>query len=825
MRRVLTAAALTAALAMSAAAPLRLSLPFGDGMVLQRRTPIKVEGIAAPGRTVTVGLAGDTVSAASAADGSWLVTLPAREADKGLSMTVTDGHDTIGLTDIAVGEVWIASGQSNMEFRLRYDSWRDSAMVEDADLRFFTMRPIAYTNPPEWSAEVRAEVDSLRLFAPAEWESATRKTLPDQSAIAYYFARELRDSLAVPVGVITNAIGGSPIESWMSRQALASSFPAMLDNWPDNDAVQPWVRQRMLQNVPDAADGHGHPYAVTYLYDSAVRPLGQFAVAGVIWYQGESNAHDPAGHELMFPAMVQCWRETAGQPDMPFHTVQLSSIARDLWPEFRDSQRRMAAAMPHVTVSVSSDSGDSLDVHPRVKRPVGHRLALQALAMNYGRPLDPSGPMPVGAAGVCGGDSVRLLLSSAHGLTTSDGTDPRTFELMDGSGQWHPATARILPDGSVLLYAQGVTDARSVRYGWQPFTRANLINDKQLPASTFMIDILSATDPDAGITAGVSAPFAGRIGGMVVSAGGANFPEDPLGAASQKKLYRGIYATSADKLTDGLTPQWHRIGLLPDGIAYGASACNGDTLYMIGGTDNSGAVRNVTAMWLDGDMQPQFVSMPPLPVAMDNMGAAVSDNVLYVSGGNADGKPCNMLLALDLSKPEKWKKLKSFPGNPRTQPAMAAADGALWLFGGFAGGKKPTLDRDILRYDIAKGKWSCLTPSLLEEDADINFGGGVAAAMPDGSIVVAGGVNPEVFLNALRAPQPDYIHHPVEWYRFNSAVCRFDPRTGELTLLDRTSDAARAGASLVPVNGDTLVLLGGELKPRIRTPRHHIIRL
>lgn len=824
-RNIILAVSLLAASQVVAAVPFTVAPPAGQGMVVQRGTPLRLNGTAEPGSTVRLSLGGGTAQAVADPDGHWTAKLPAMEAATGLQLTAICGADTVKIGDVAVGEVWIASGQSNMELRLIYTEGgrTQAAKANDPLLRFMAYTPKYFTNAQAWSDSARAEVDRYEMFAEPKWEAVTPDNALQLSAIGYYFGAELRDSLNVPVGIITNAVGGSTTESWMPADTLERCFPDILANWPDNDAVQPWVRKRSLENVPDLREGRKHPYAPAYMFECAVRPLGAYPVAGVVWYQGESNAHDVEGHERMFPSMVNAWRDALDNPRLPFITVQLSSIARPLWPEFRDSQRRMAQAIDNVSMVVSYDRGDSLDVHPRQKRPIGHRAAAQALRKHYGVNVAADGPSPVVAYGATDG-TVTLWTGNIQGLTTSDGTDPRTFELRDQEGNWHFCAASIQPDNTVRLTPAEPFRATAVRYGWQPYSRANMIDNDSLPTSTFMTDIIYGAPSEEGIAVGISGAYAGKIGDKLISVGGANFPTDPLGATSTKKLYAGIYAADINGLLQDGTAQWSKIGALDAPAAYGAVAETPDGLVLIGGTDDKGSLKRVVRLTVNGDGQAVVTPMPSLPVTMDNMNAAWLDGTVYVAGGNVDGKPSNAAFALDPGA-RSWRRLPDFPGNPRIQPAVAAADGALWLFSGFAGGDNPTLDRSVLKYDAATGSWRELTPALLDQEPDINYGGGCSVTLPDGRIMLAGGVNPTVFLNALKAPQPDYIHHPVEWYRFNPVVMLFDPATGEMTVAERNADTARAGASLVRIAPDRVIMLGGELKPRIRTPHPALLTL
>jgi sialate O-acetylesterase len=209
--------------------------------------------------------------------------------------------------------------------------------------------------------------------------------------------------------------------------------------------------------------------------------MGDFPVKGVIWYQGESNDYDIPMHERLFGLLVDSWRDNWNNPDMPFHFVQLSSLDRPSWPAFRDSQRKLAEMIPHCEMAVSSDLGDSLDIHPRQKRPVGERLARLALHHDYGTDIVPCGPVLKEA--VWNGEETVLSFDFADGLKTSDAQDIRCFEMASEDEKFVPAEA-VIRDGKVVLTSE-IRSPRYVRYAWQPFTRANLVNGDDLPASTF----------------------------------------------------------------------------------------------------------------------------------------------------------------------------------------------------------------------------------------------------------------------------------------------------------------------------------------------------
>ena len=459
---------------------------FCDRMVLQRNVPLTIKGIADAGEEVTLKLEGpfQTIrkTAVTSGNGRWEMNLNPMEAAEGLRLTITGGDRKLVFEDVAVGEVWLCSGQSNMAFRL-CESADAGYLTDDSGLRFFDMKARWNTYAARWDEDAVAAVQRLEYYCPASWEYCCAESSHDFSAVAYHFGRMLRDSLDVPVGLICNAVGGSACESWIDRTTLETEFPAILRNWMGNDFIQDWVRGRAALNIGYPESGATrHPYEPCYLFESGIAPLEGYPVKGVIWYQGESNAHNFEAHKELFPLLVSSWRTFWNNPDMPFHFVQLSSLSRPSWPWFRDSQRRLAESVPHCGMAVSSDVGDSLDVHPRLKKPVGERLARLALHHDYGAGITPSGPRFVKA--VCSNGIISLEFEHAEGLNTSDGKPLRCFETAGEDGIFRPVEARI--EGEQVIIETGDGIPHQIRYAWQSFTRANLVNKDGLPASTFL---------------------------------------------------------------------------------------------------------------------------------------------------------------------------------------------------------------------------------------------------------------------------------------------------------------------------------------------------
>jgi len=464
---------------------LKLSSLYTDYMVLQRDIPLDIHGTANTGEKVTVSIANQKVSAIANNRGEWSVVLQPLSVSEDQTLTIEAGKQKKEFKHVAVGEVWLCSGQSNMAFMLFQAATgkQDIPAANDPGLRLYDMKGRWETYDVAWPASCLDSLNHLQYFEETTWKPTTPESASRFSAIAYYYGKMLRDSLKVPVGLICNAIGGSPAESWIDRNTLETKFPAILKDWLWNDFIQDWVRGRAAKNLTNDTTKLGrHPYEPCYLYESGILPLQQYPIKGVIWYQGESNAHNMEAHEQLFHLLVDSWRSNWKNPQMPFYFVQLSSLNRPSWTWFRDSQLRLMKDIPNTGMAVCSDHGDSLDVHPRSKQPVGERLARWALNKTYGHTVTPSGPIFKNVTR----ESETLVVSFDYGkgLRTSDGKAPKTFEIAEVDGMFHPAQVSIEGD-KIRLSAEGVKSPRLVRYGWQPFTRANLVNQEGLPASTF----------------------------------------------------------------------------------------------------------------------------------------------------------------------------------------------------------------------------------------------------------------------------------------------------------------------------------------------------
>ncbi len=465
---------------------LQMPMIFSDNMVLQRERPLPISGTANAGEKITVTIDKQKHTAVTADNGKWSVVLQPLKTSETYTLTVSSPKKKLTYKNVAAGEVWLCSGQSNMEFRLRQSATAktDIPQANNPQIRLFDMKPRWFTNDITWSESALDSINHLHYFTQPEWQSVTPETAAQFSAVAYYFGKMLQDSLNVPIGLINNAVGGSTTESWVNRWALEYHFPAILCDWKNNDFIQDWARGRAKKNLAEKADKlQRHPYEPSYLFDAGIRPLEKFPIRGAIWYQGESNAHNKEAHAKLFKLLVESWRENWNDARMPFYFVQLSSINRPSWTWFRDSQRRLQQEIPHTGMAVSSDVGDSLDVHPTQKKEVGMRLARLALNETYGmKNVVPAGPLFRSAAFRNG--AAYVSFDNAEGMKSSDGKPIITFEVAEFPGLFYPATA-VVEGNQIKASSPEVKNPKYVRYGWQPFTRANLVNAAGLPASTF----------------------------------------------------------------------------------------------------------------------------------------------------------------------------------------------------------------------------------------------------------------------------------------------------------------------------------------------------
>lgn len=471
---------------------LQLPAVFASYMVLQRNKPIKFYGTANSGERIAVAFNGKKQTAVADENGNWQTAFPAMQAGGPFQATISSSDKTIILDDIVIGEVWLCSGQSNMAFPLRSainDKNEMAQAQKNGTLRLLNRKVLAETDNTAWDSTTLDKVNKLHYFS-GTWQRCDSVAAKSFSAVAYYFAKKLQQQLHVPVGLIEVAVGGSTTESWIDRYTMEHDAELVneLYNWRKSDFYQPWVRERADTNLKNSTNPkQRHPYEPCYNYEAGIAQFINFPIAGVIWYQGESNAHNIELHETVFPKLVASWRKKWGYA-FPFYYVQLSSLNRPSWTAFRNSQLQLLKTIPNSGMAVSSDVGDFNNVHPRHKKEVGDRLARLALHFTYKqKSVAPYGPMPLKALR----QNDRVVVSFHYAgsqLKTEDGKPLRGFMLRNGKGIEKEANAFIQKNRVVIPLDKNEKPV-AVLYGWKPYTDANLVNEEQLPASTFKITI------------------------------------------------------------------------------------------------------------------------------------------------------------------------------------------------------------------------------------------------------------------------------------------------------------------------------------------------
>jgi len=446
------------ALAPVAWAEVRLPAIFGDNLVLQQTTEAPIWGWADANEKVTVSFGEQTVTATADAQGKWKTAVKTPSFGGPFTLKVAGKDSTIQRKNVLVGEVWVCSGQSNMEWSVRRATNPDEeiANAQYPEIRLFTVRKSVSDTP----------VDDCQ----GQWAECSPESVGDFSAVAYYFGRKLHKELGIPVGLINTSWGGTRAEAWTSAEGLAGE--------PD---FQP-ILDRSKPFKP------GNPHQGSVLYNGMLHPVVPFAIRGAIWYQGESNVGRAVQYARLFPAMIGDWRKQWGQGDFAFLFVQLAPFHygnNGLLPELWDAQLKTLKTVENTGMAVTTDIGDFRDIHPKNKQDVGARLARWALADTYGKEVVKSGPIYTGMEVEHG--AVRVRFDHAQGLKSRDGKPLTDFTIAGEDGEFAPATAEI--DGeTVLVKSDAVQDPVAVRCGWNNTVNPNLVNGEGLPASPFRTD-------------------------------------------------------------------------------------------------------------------------------------------------------------------------------------------------------------------------------------------------------------------------------------------------------------------------------------------------
>jgi sialate O-acetylesterase len=432
---------------------------FTNGAVLQRGQVVPVWGTAEDGEKVTVELGKQKVST-TAKDGKWRVDLQPLEVGDALTMTIS-GKNTVEVKNLLVGEVWVCSGQSNMEYKFNGAATanEDKPKANYPKLRMFTVKRTTASSP---------QTESV-----GSWIECTPETVGGFSAVGYYFAQDLHEKLGVPIGMIHTSWGGTPAQAWTS-----------IEGFEGHEELQGFTKnaQDLLAKPPEKGPG---PNQATSLYNGMIAPILPYGMKGVIWYQGESNAKQSKQYQTLFPAMIADWRNKWKQGNFPFFFVQIAPF-KGQPPEIREAQFLTLAKSENTAMAVTTDVGNANDIHPKQKKPVGHRLALAARALVYGEKIEHSGPLYDSMK--ASADAIELSFKHVGGgLVAKDG-DLKGFTIAGEDGKFVPAKAVIKGD-KIVVSADEVKSPKAARYGWVNVPDVNLYNKEDLPASPFRTDV------------------------------------------------------------------------------------------------------------------------------------------------------------------------------------------------------------------------------------------------------------------------------------------------------------------------------------------------
>ncbi len=471
---------------------------FGDSMVLQRDHQNPVWGKAAPGEQITVSIDAQKHSAVADDKGNWRVVLEPMAVGEPKVLAV-NGKNEIRFTDVLVGEVWICSGQSNMQWAVSNST---NFSLEAPAANYPGIRMINFpqvgVQEPVWSHDQR------------KWMVCSPETVGGFSAVGYFFARQLHQTLNVPIGMINNAWGGSACEAWIERERLASDaqYAPLMERWTTMETRYETLSTKTdldeqekaeLGNLKKQMTGNQRP---ANIYNGVLSSHIGFGIRGAIWYQGESNAGRAYQYRELFPLMISNWRDKWGQGDFPFYWVQLADFkveksepADSDWAELREAQTMTMSKLPKTGQAVIIDIGEGKDIHPRNKVDVGMRLARWALANEYEKKIPFRSP-EFKSMEVSGNKAVLTFDYVGKRWRPFDVAEPIGFAVAGDDKKFVFANAKVLPDGRVEVSAEAVPTPVSVRYGWADNPVCNLFSQDDLPLTPFR------TDDWPGVTAG-----------------------------------------------------------------------------------------------------------------------------------------------------------------------------------------------------------------------------------------------------------------------------------------------------------------------------------
>ncbi len=495
---------------------LRLPAIFSDHMVLQRDQPVAVWGWAESGADVDVHFKGQKVTTQADETGRWRVNLEPLQADaEPAQLKVTSGEQALTVDDVLVGEVWLCSGQSNMEWTV------DRSADADAEIAAADWPLIRHIDAPR-----RPSMLPMHDIQ-ADWQVCSPETAAKFTAVGYYFARKLHQELDVPIGLVNCSWGGTRIEPWIPIQGfakvpeLAELYKTIQAKQPSSDAYQAsarayldaldgWMEQaeehlatRGLITEPKAFPDQLQPFTnhqdPTMLFNGMMRPFIPYTIRGSIWYQGESNRKDGMAYLYMTKALVLGWREVWERPDLPYYYVQIAPFQYGdenphVLARFWEAQAEIEKQIKHTGMVVIHDIGNLKDIHPANKQDVGARLANMALKRDYGHTeIIDSGPRYESMK--ADGDKLLLKFTNVgERLTSRDGEALSWFELAGEAQPWTKANVEIIAPDTLAVSAPGIDKPVAVRFAWHKLAEPNLINSAGLPAAPFRAGELPSSD-------------------------------------------------------------------------------------------------------------------------------------------------------------------------------------------------------------------------------------------------------------------------------------------------------------------------------------------
>lgn len=476
---------------------------FSDNMVLQRDKKVAVWGTAAAGEKVTVSIEKQSVATEADAQGKWLLYLKPMKAGGPYEMSISTADDNLLVKNMLIGEVWIASGQSNMEYGIgsALNSQQEIAAADYPQIRLFTVRTMVADTPQQLST--------------GKWEICTPETAKSFSAVAYFFARDLYKTLNIPLGIIHSSVSGTMAEAWTRPEVMAGvpQLQPILDRYQADikkyqlelaaytDKLAAWEIEVKAatdagNKAPVKPKAPVNPATMTThpggLWNGKIAPLIPFTMRGVIWWQGEYNSERSEQYKTLFPSMIKDWRAQWGQGDFPFYFVQMQNL--DIQPqpnkaryyEMRDAQLFTYRTVPNTGMAISVDIGDANNIHPPNKQEASRRLALIARTKVYGEKLVYSGPM-FKRLKLKDGKAIISFSDIDGGLITKTGAELKSFTIAGNDEKFYPAEA-VIVGKTVVVSCREVADPVAVRYAWEDNPVCSLYNSAGLPASPFRSD-------------------------------------------------------------------------------------------------------------------------------------------------------------------------------------------------------------------------------------------------------------------------------------------------------------------------------------------------